>query len=70
MKNIDKANLLEKRHIKVLIEWGGTDLFINCSDMTTDGVTELLDILQLNKRDEINQKITDLVQKEHERQED
>ena len=68
MTNKDKSKLLYDRHIKFVIEWGGTDLFTNASDMSIEGMTELLDILKLKTETEINDKLTALVQKEHDKQ--
>ena len=69
MHNYDKAKILKDRHIRIVIEWGGTDLFTNMSDMTIEGVGELLDILILDNESEINSRLTLLVKKEDERQE-
>lgn len=65
MTNKDKANLLSKRHLKIIIEWGGTDLFTNCSDMSDDGVEELLSILSNDSENDIHEKITSLISKEY-----
>jgi hypothetical protein len=71
MTNKEKAQLLLDRHLKLIIEWGGvSDMFTNCSDMTIEGVAELLDILQLNDKEEINSRLSILIEKENERQED
>ena len=68
MTNKQKAELLNKRHLKIVIEWGGVeDMFLDCSDMSLDGSSEFLEILQLDDFEEINDRITILVQKEYER---
>jgi hypothetical protein len=68
MTNKEKAELLYNRHLKFVIEWGGTNLFTNASDMSVEGVASLLDIMTLDNREEINQKLTKLVQNEYERE--
>ena len=71
MNNKEKAQLLYDRHIKVIIEWGGTDFFTNCSDMSIDGVEKLLDIMENRFDDEnINNEITNLIKEENEKQQD
>lgn len=50
MNRTDFARLLRNRHIKIAIEWGGTDLFTNISNMSDEGVAALLGLL--NKSEE------------------
>lgn len=70
MTNKEKVKLLYDRHLKFIIEWGGvSDMFTNCSDMTINGMTELLEILQLNDKNEINNRLNILIEKENEQQE-
>ena len=68
MHNYDKAKILEKRHIKIAIEWGGTDLFTNISNMSNDGVVEFLRIMSLNDPAMIDGLLTALIQEEYGKQ--
>lgn len=70
MKDLEKAKLLHDRHIKFTIEWGGTDLFTNCSDMSVDGMEEFIKILRIKDKDKFNQELTDLIQREYDREQD
>jgi hypothetical protein len=68
MHNFDKAKILQDRHIFITIEWGGTEYFSHCSDMSIEGVVELLDILKETDAKTINNRLTSLIQKEDEKQ--
>ena len=66
----DKAKLLRDRHLQIAIEWGRVkNMFSNMSDMSNAGVAEFLEILNGNNEDEIQNKLTVLIQKEHDKQE-
>lgn len=68
---INKAQLLKKRHISIVIEWGGVEnMFINCSDMSEEGVIEFLEIMNLNSEKEINERLTKLISDEDAKQKD
>ena len=67
LHNFDKAKLLEDRHIKIVIEWGGTDLFSNVSDMSISGVVEFLRIMSLDDKKMIDPLLTALIQEEYEK---
>jgi hypothetical protein len=68
MTNKEKAQLLIKRHIPIVIEWGGTDEFVHASNMTQEGIAEFLEIMALKNEEEINYRLTELVQKEDDKQ--
>lgn len=68
MHNFEKAKILKDRHVKITIEWGGTDLFTHCSDMSLEGVVEFLDILKLDNAYEVNRRLTDLIKKENDKE--
>lgn len=67
LHNFDKAKLLQDRHIKIVIEWGGTDLFTNASDMSLEGVVEFLRIFSLDDKVMINELLSLLIQDEYEK---
>ena len=65
MKTKEKIELLYKRHIKIVIEWGGVEnMFSSCSDMSVDGATKLLKALNGKDKNVINKKITEIVRDE------
>jgi len=67
MHNFDKAKILKDRHIKIVIEWGGTDMFSNVSDISLEGVVEFIKILSLNDNTKINNSLTKLIENEYEK---
>lgn len=67
MHNYDKAKILQNKHINIVIEWGGTDIFTDISNMSLDGVVEFLRIMSLNDNEEINSALTNLIKKEYEK---
>ncbi len=70
MTNKERAKLLFDRHLKFIIEWGGTDDFTNCSDMSIEGMAELLKIMRLTDKKEINKRLDKLVGGEYDKEED
>jgi hypothetical protein len=67
MKTKDKIELLYKRHIKIVIEWGGVkNMFSSCSDMSVEGATKLLKALNGKDKKIIQKKITKIVFEENE----
>lgn len=69
MHNFDKAKILQDRHIKIIIEWGGVkDIFTSMSAMSLPGVVSFLDIISLDDEKEINDGLTHLIQNEDEQQ--
>lgn len=66
MHYYDKAKMLKDRHIDIVIEWGGTDMFSNVSAMSLGGVVEFLKIMSGNDKEKINDALTKLIQKEYE----
>jgi len=70
MTYLEKAKLIKKRHLSVIIEWGGVpDMFINCSDMSEEGLVEFFEVMNLNNKEEINKRLTNLISKENDKQE-
>ena len=67
MNSYEKAKILKDRHIEVIIEWGGTDLFTQASNISLEGVVEFLEIMKLDSKKEINKLLTDLIGKEYEK---
>ena len=67
MHNFDKAKLLKDRHINISIEWGGTDLFTDVSNMSIEGVVKFLEIMERNDEREINSYLDVLIQSEYDR---
>ena len=61
----DKAKILYDRHVKVIIEWGGTDLFTNCSDMSIEGMIKLFMLIKKeNNIKNFNKILTEIVAEE------
>ena len=67
LHNFDKAKLLKDRHIKINIEWGGTEYFTNISEMSIEGVVEFLRIMSLDDKQMINELLTILIDSEYEK---
>jgi hypothetical protein len=62
----EKVKLLESRHIFITIEWGGTDMFSNCSYMSSGGVEELIKLLSReDDKKVINKCISEIIEKEN-----
>lgn len=65
MHNFDKAKILKDNHINITIEWGGTDLFTNASDMSMEGVVEFLRIMSLDDEKMIDPLLKGLINDEY-----
>jgi hypothetical protein len=44
-------------------------MFINCSDMSEEGLVEFFEVMNLNNKEEINKRLTNLISKENDKQE-
>lgn len=68
MKFQDKVHRLYKRHLKIIIEWGGVEeMFMNFSDLDEDLAVKLLFGI---KRDNVDfdNLITEVVKEQHDRE--
>ena len=65
LHNFEKAKLLKKRHINIAIEWGGTDMFTDVSNMSIEGVVRFLEIIEMDSEKDINSYLDVLVQDEY-----
>ena len=66
MNNYEKSKLLKDRHIKINIEWGGTEHFTHVSDMSFEGVAEFIRIMNLDNEVMMQSLLTALIQNEYE----
>ena len=61
----DKAKILYDRHIKIIIEWGGTEFFTDFSNMSIEGMIKTLMLVKREDNiDNFNKILSEIVAEE------